>query len=119
MTRKWAAKLLSRFRMQKTFVKRASRHAARRRANTRAEHIERLQAKSQPVARCTNPVLSRHFAILEFQFTYRMGRQHLSSLNNAEARHSCRNNECGYLGATIFAGSGAREDSVEIGDAGV
>ena len=119
MPREWAAKLLPRFRMQETFVKRPTGHAARRRAHTRAKHVKRLEAKSQPITRRADYVFGGYAAIPEFQFANRMRREHLSSLSNPETRHAGANDECGNLSAPVFTRARAGKDRVEISDAGV
>ena len=76
MAREWLAELLAHLCMQKAFVKRASRHAARSRANTGAKLIKRLQRKPQAVAGRSNHVLRRDTALGELEFADRMRRNH-------------------------------------------
>src|SRR5256885_7182491 len=113
------AKLLPRLCVQKAFIERAPRQAARCRADARAKHVERLQAETQAVSLVTNHIFRRDFAVSEFEFADWMRRDHLRLLCDTESGHASCNDESRNFRTTVGARARARKDCVEIGDAGV
>src|SRR5688572_28984709 len=114
-----AAELFTRRGITECFIECAARHAARGRADTRAERIERFHRQTKAVAFVSDHVFRRHAALVESDLANRMRGDQWSAFNHTEALHLRANDEGRKRCASVFARAGARKHSVEISDSGV
>ena len=99
-------------------VQRPPRHAKRRRADGRTEHVQHRHRQLEPVARLADQRVFRQHHILQRQPCQRMRRDGLQPFGHAQPRHIGRHQEGRQaLRARRLAGAG--EDHIDIRDAAV
>src|SRR5207302_2110259 len=79
----------------------------------------RLQTQTQTIALRADHVFGRHATAFEFQFADRMRSDHFGARSDAESRHARADNESRDFRTAILASAHAREQRVEISDAGI
>ena len=105
-------------RVPNRLVKRAAGKPQRRRADRRAEHVERRHRDLEAFAWRAQQVLGRHLGAVERKRADRMRRHQVDHLRDLESGRSRLDHECRQaLGARCLAGAG--EHDVKVGDAGI